>query len=755
MPLQPPDLDDLTFTRLKSLLRGQIPVYAPEWTDHNESDPGIALLDLFAYMGDQLGYRLNRVPDRHYVALLDLLGLALDPAVPATARVAFYLDNPATVPGRYVVPAGATLSNDAVTLYTDAAVEGVPAQVGAIATTKSADIRKLDLGDTPLDPDEDGDAWAAERFALAWNGKTPAIKDMAGQPVPVGATDHTHLWLGLVFNPTLPAGFVGTRVTLTLQLDDDEQPDVAAAAQCGVAGAEPPGTGATWWYYRPKQPGQSRGTWQALRVLDDGTLGLARSGGLRFEVPSDIGPIPDGEWVDVRDDAPLTFEQICAAATDDPTAVPPEPVPHPILGQIPTTVPGLSTQVPISGWIAARFPGTMPSFSVRGLSFAAGTATAAAWAREESLGTSPGRPGMTVTLAHGDVRPGSLDLAIEEPDGLYHTWEEVPDLDAAGPLDRWFVLDPASGTLRFGDGRRGRVPPLSARMFARSYRWGGGETGPVPAGAITAGSGWPGFVSAGTNLVAVGGGRAGETLDQLKARAPRTMRAMERAVTVSDFETLALRTEAVRVGRAHAIAVRRPLPSSDGPGLDVATEAAGAMSVVIIPYGTDNLLRPTAGELSAVCRYLDGYRLVTTEVHAVPPMYATLDQLTVQVVAKPGWTQPDLRDAIESAFVAWLHPLTGGDDGTGWPFGSPLEHAMLVAKLFQVTGISRVRACSARVRAFRTLPDGSSERVGRRDRTEVKLVDCPAGTGQTAKVELQDDEIVWFDGDSIVVTVVT
>ena len=55
---------------------------SPEWTEHNVSDPGITLIELFAWMTDMLIYRLNRVPDKLHVALLELLG---DPAPGPTA----------------------------------------------------------------------------------------------------------------------------------------------------------------------------------------------------------------------------------------------------------------------------------------------------------------------------------------------------------------------------------------------------------------------------------------------------------------------------------------------------------------------------------------------------------------------------------------------------------------------------------------------------------------------------------------------
>ena len=55
----------------------------PEWTDHNVSDPGVTLIETFAYMIDQLLYRLNRVPDRLYLKFLDL---HRRPPAPADAR---------------------------------------------------------------------------------------------------------------------------------------------------------------------------------------------------------------------------------------------------------------------------------------------------------------------------------------------------------------------------------------------------------------------------------------------------------------------------------------------------------------------------------------------------------------------------------------------------------------------------------------------------------------------------------------------
>lgn len=73
MPLQLPNLDDRTFRDLVEEARRLIPTVAPEWTNHNPSDPGITLIELFAYIADISIYRLNRVTTANAHSFLRLL----------------------------------------------------------------------------------------------------------------------------------------------------------------------------------------------------------------------------------------------------------------------------------------------------------------------------------------------------------------------------------------------------------------------------------------------------------------------------------------------------------------------------------------------------------------------------------------------------------------------------------------------------------------------------------------------------------
>ena len=91
MTLPVPNLDDRGFQDLVDEAKRLVQLRNPEWTDHNVSDPGVTLIESFAYLVDQLIFRLNQVPDLHYVKFLDLLGERMIPPAAAIAPVEFWL----------------------------------------------------------------------------------------------------------------------------------------------------------------------------------------------------------------------------------------------------------------------------------------------------------------------------------------------------------------------------------------------------------------------------------------------------------------------------------------------------------------------------------------------------------------------------------------------------------------------------------------------------------------------------------------
>lgn len=101
-------LDDVRFQELVSEARTRIVRHSPEWTEHNVSDPGITLIELFAWLTELLVYRINRIPERLHFGLLQLVGVT--PGMPecATVAVRFMLDSPG---GGAVVPAGTEIAS--------------------------------------------------------------------------------------------------------------------------------------------------------------------------------------------------------------------------------------------------------------------------------------------------------------------------------------------------------------------------------------------------------------------------------------------------------------------------------------------------------------------------------------------------------------------------------------------------------------------------------------------------------------------
>src|SRR5262252_5321632 len=88
MPFVPPNLDNRTFDQIVTEIRRRIPTFTPEWTDLNESDPGITLAQLFAFMSEQLLFQINQVPEKGLITFLKMVGVDLHPATPAVADVA-------------------------------------------------------------------------------------------------------------------------------------------------------------------------------------------------------------------------------------------------------------------------------------------------------------------------------------------------------------------------------------------------------------------------------------------------------------------------------------------------------------------------------------------------------------------------------------------------------------------------------------------------------------------------------------------
>lgn len=336
-----------------------------------------------------------------------------------------------------------------------------------------------------------------------------------------------------------------------------------------------------------------------------------------------------------------------------------------------------------------------------------------------------GAPHQRVRLPARQVADAVLTLWTL--DGGFHRWESRPDLDASRPADRHFVLDAATGEITFGNGVQGRVVPDGVPILARFDRT------DAAAGNISAGASWQldeqsaalnqsllgedpaaaaGRLAAITNPEAAFGGadretlnhtagRAAEilwsherlaeladahgvaTLDQLDPLVVRQRRAPDRAVTLLDFERLALAVPGTQIARARAWA-----------GIDPTypcLKAPGTVTVVIVPELPTGQPAPTAGLLRAVEQYLDRRRVLGTRLVVTGPHYVPINiQARVQTFSSARTMR--VQQDVTLALVAFLDPLHGGPQGRGWPFGRDVYRSEILQVIDDVPGVDHVLA---------------------------------------------------------------
>src|SRR5712691_3820791 len=132
MALPVPNLDDRHFQDLVDEAKRRIPRYCPTWTDHNVSDPGVTLVELFAWMTEQYIYRLNQVPDRNLITFLNLIGMRLEPAQPAKGDITFTLSAAPTPERSVIIPKWTEVATEraeteeAIVFTTDADAKALP-----------------------------------------------------------------------------------------------------------------------------------------------------------------------------------------------------------------------------------------------------------------------------------------------------------------------------------------------------------------------------------------------------------------------------------------------------------------------------------------------------------------------------------------------------------------------------------------------------------------------------------------------------
>lgn len=408
MPLPIPNLDDRRFQDIVDEAKRLIPRYCPEWTDHNVSDPGVTLIELFAWMTELLIYRLNLVPDKSYITFMELMGVRLHPPAAARTALTFWLSAPPTEP--VTIPA----STEATTVQTS--IE----QTVSFATDAELVLRPPKLRACLTSPDERRFEEQTWKLAVA----SESFLAFSAKPTPGDA-------LYLCYEEDLSAHILGLMIRCTTE-------------GIGVDPSNPPIVWEAWC---------AEG-WRAAELERDETGGLNKHGQVVLHLPPDMARLEitkqRGYWVRCRHTPPVLRQPTYSAS------------PHIHTVQS-TTLGGTvaaTHATTIAGEVLGRSNGTpyqafrleyapvLPRRDGETLDVQAADGSWEAWSERDHWGDSrPSDRHFVLDSVSGEVRLGP---SIREPDGSERQYGAIPARDRQLRFRRYRTGGGAIGNVGVG-----------------------------------------------------------------------------------------------------------------------------------------------------------------------------------------------------------------------------------------------------------------------------------------------------------------
>lgn len=668
MSIQLPEVDGRTYQELLSEATARIPVHNPEWVNFNDSDPGMTLLQLWAFMSENLLYQSRLIPERNRLKFLSLLGVDLEPAAAAHGIVEFSF-----LKGRLEMT---TIASDQQALagqvpfrttnaLTAAPIEVLPVIKKTIAAEDGFDEDYALLYGSFLEAGTNFDYY--ETTPVMWSATGAGAVDLA-------ETVDGSLWMAVLARSanevTATREVLGGQI-ITLGFVPSVEANAKQLLPKGLdaADAEPvlefhvPDIGQPL----PETAADRVPTYRRLESWAEGNV-LLRPGVVQVQLPDETQL---GVWLDL-----------------DPIEAG--------VGRFPPALEGDEADRLVT-WIRVRpAAGADDDAGQRDMKLLwAGINAALVQQRtrttRELVGTGTGEPDQIYRLANTPVLIDTVELSV---DGT--AWTLVDDLMDAGPelairggaepretLPTTVArVERSTGEVRFGDGMHGARPPRNARIVA-SYDSGGGRDGLVGIGSISKAAGLPAGSKV-SNPVPTWGADDAKSVDQAEREVASFVRHRERMVVAEDFRDIARQTPGVDIGRVEVL----PLVHPELPG----QQLPGVVTLLLLPSFDSR--QPEAPQpdqyfLRTVCEYVDSRRLLTTELHLRGPNYVPL-WLSVGIDVMAGRSIGLVREAVKDAIREFLSPLTGGHLAHGWPLLTPVNRLEILAVAARVDGVAQV-----------------------------------------------------------------
>jgi predicted phage baseplate assembly protein len=273
VPLKAPEINTPSFAELVRMAQLRVPRYAPEWTDFNESDPGNTLIQLFAWLTEMMLVQMNRVPERNYIKFLQLLGLELRPAQPATAHLTFTAQEDAplesvSVLQRTRVSAQPPAGGDPVIFETIEGLSLIRVPLIQVQVFDGNDFSQLTEANNNPGTTFRPLGWAPQKGNALYLGFTPPKQPPPGQVFPQE---------------------MGFRIFLPISSESGKAVNCRELQQAPA----PPVT-LVWEYKAKTDPNR----WRRLNVYKDDSIAFTREGYIDVQGPADIVATKEAKGVD-------------------------------------------------------------------------------------------------------------------------------------------------------------------------------------------------------------------------------------------------------------------------------------------------------------------------------------------------------------------------------------------------------------------------------------------------------------------------
>ncbi|MGZ4163735.1 MAG: putative baseplate assembly protein [Tumebacillaceae bacterium] len=705
-----PNLDDRFFEDIVKDARRIIPQLLPQWTDENAHDPGITFIELFSWLTEMQQYYLNRVTAQNELAFLKLLGIRLKQATSARADVTF-----SHVEQTALLPRGTRLLAKDQLFETETSFWLLPAKIERVIVN-------------------------AEGESFDFTSSNENVK--AGY-FAFGASPRKGNRLMLAFDSALP---VGQPISLTVNLFDNYTVPLPMPEQ-GKLDIIPSARISCQYFGVSADDPKATPNWQHLPILEDETVQLSDSGRVTFQLPAEmtaavmhpandkrrywiscqveeggyeippkiekislntISAVQRDTWsqcveFDSIDKPHQTFEIDHALARYGKINVQVRESEHgdwAYWDEVPdvknSAFDSLSYQLSrqeATNHLLLMFgdgeQGRIPTVGQDTIRVVLHTAE---FEKDRFLGRSNGLPNQRFELRSSPILLNGLHLQVGVPipgskQVLWEDWTRVDDFEHSKATDRHYVFHAETGEFEFGNNERGAIPEVAdfPNICLIGLQLGGGERGNVKPHLIEEMVDPPSEFRhlKVTNYFFAKGGREAETLEEAKQRARKDLKRPYRAIGADDYEVIARRTPGLRVARVKAI----PLYTTGLHGYPQ-QKAPAQVTVVVVPYSDSNKPMPSQGFLDTVKKHVNKHRLLTTELHIIPPEYV---KITVHALVVVDPIYRDQASKIVNALNRFLRPLDPANAEKGWEFGRTVYKGDIYGMINQLPGVEYIQ----------------------------------------------------------------